>query len=467
MEESFTEHLLNQHKQNLLIIDNNNNFNANNVSRLNSEDYHLSQFDLGMFSGKVLGEINEQHYHDTWENVLTVMFLIGVILIPIQLIFAENLKYVDLYVVNALQQVVGNVNGNINDNGMVYNCASFCSDVSFYMSILVFIYVAVDSGIAFKTLIVGNISSFLVYILKLITHDTRPYWSTHYNNHTLLIKHSYASPSLTCFVGMLYTHYLHFNINRALMSNDKFINKSRSFILHSKHLSLLLIFINYINGLFFICQGAHYIYQILITYFYGFIVIRIVIIFNKEIDSYTNGTRFILTMSNAFVMYVLFIVGVLAVIGGCAYCVVYDDVYEKEEDALEETLIELCGMFYSVGATFGVNYTLRNMKNSSGWMYTRFGKRIVRGVIAFVVNYVGMCICRRIRFDVVVNSYIVGSIMYMSLGFVVFGVMVVFMERLKLTSGLVLYEDVKRKEDEEREKLLLEDDDHNKELLRI
>ena len=82
---------------------------------------------------------------------------------------------------------------------------------------------------------------------------------------------------------MLYTH-------RALMSNDKFINKSRSFILRSKHLSLFLIFINYINGLFFIYEGDHYIYQILITYFYGFIVIRIVIVFNKEIDSYTNGT---------------------------------------------------------------------------------------------------------------------------------------------------------------------------------
>jgi hypothetical protein len=66
------------------------------------------------------------------------------------------------------------------------------------------------------------------------------------------------------------------------MSNDKFINKSRSFILYSKHLSLLLIFINYINGLFFIYQGEHYIYQILIAYFYGFIVIRIVIVFNKE-----------------------------------------------------------------------------------------------------------------------------------------------------------------------------------------
>ena len=457
MEESFTEHLLNQRS-------NSNNNIINNVSKFNtSDDYTgISQFGLGMLSGKVLGEINEQrYYYDTWENVLTVLFVIGVILIPIQLIFADDLKYVDMYVINTVHNVFIN-DSNDYDYGLVYNCVSFCSDVSFYMSVLVFIYVAVDSGIAFKTLIIGNISLFLVYILKLITHDTRPYWSsTHYNNNQLLIKHSYASPSLTCFVGMLYTHYLHFNINRALMSNDKFINKSRSFILRSKYLSLLLIFINYINGVFFIYQGDHYIYQILITYFYGFIVIRIVIVFNKEIDSYTNGTRFILTMSNAFVMYVLFIVGILAVIGGCAYCVMYDDVYEKEENALEETFVELCGMFYSVGATFGVNYTLRNMKNSSGWMYTRVTKRIIRGVIAFVLNYIGVCICKRIRFDTVINKYIMRSVIYMSLGFVMYGVIVVFMEKLKLTSVLMLYDDdVKRNEYEEREKLLLEDDDH-------
>ena len=246
MEESFTEHLLNQRR-----------------NKINDEEYTgLSQF--GVFSGKVLGEINEQrYYYDTWENVLTVLFVIGIVLIPIQLIFADDLKYVDMCIMNVVHNIF--INSDNNSKGsFIYNCISFCSDISFYMSVLVFIYIAVDSGIAFKTLIIGNISSFLVYILKLITHDTRPYWLTsHYNNNNnnnTQIKHSYASPSLTCFVGMLYTHYLHFNINRALMSNDKFINKSRSFILRSKHLSLFLIFINYINGLFFIYQGDHYIY---------------------------------------------------------------------------------------------------------------------------------------------------------------------------------------------------------------
>ena len=65
-------------------------------------------------------------------------------------------------------------------------------------------------------------------------------------------------------------------------------------------------------------------------------------------------------MSNAFVIHVLFIVGVFAVIGGCVYWVMYDNMYEQKEHALEETFVKLCGMFYIVGVTFGVNYTLRN-----------------------------------------------------------------------------------------------------------
>ena len=82
------------------------------------------------------------------------------------------------------------------------------------------------------------------------------------------------------------------------------------------------------------------------------------------------------------------------------------------------------------------------------------------------MNYIGVCLCKRIRFDTVINTYAVGSGMYMGLGFVVYGGMVVFMERVKLTSVLMVYNndnDVKRNEYEEREKLLLENDD-NKEL---
>ena len=67
-------------------------------------------------------------------------------------------------------------------------------------------------------------------------------------------------------------------------------------------------------------------------------------------------------------------------------------------------------------------------------VYTKGVKTIIRGVIVF--------------------------------GFVVYGEMVVFMERLKLTSVLIVYNndnDVKSNGYEEREKLLLEDND-NKEL---
>ena len=89
-----------------------------------------------------------------------MLFVVGVVLIPIQLIFADDLKYVDMCIMNVVHNIFTNNDNSDNDSSssssFIYNCISFCSDISFYMSILVFIYIAVDSGIAFKTLIIGT-----------------------------------------------------------------------------------------------------------------------------------------------------------------------------------------------------------------------------------------------------------------------------------------------------------------------
>ena len=87
--------------------------------------------------------------------MLTVLFVVGDVLIPIQLIFADDLKYVDMCIMNVVHNIFAN-SDNSDNSSFIYNCISFCSDISFYMSILVFIYIAVDSGIAFKTLIIGT-----------------------------------------------------------------------------------------------------------------------------------------------------------------------------------------------------------------------------------------------------------------------------------------------------------------------
>ncbi len=96
MEESFTEKLILQEKKNDYAN------NLNNTSIYDSSEYHPDEFGLGIFSGKVLEEIKEQH--DEWENFMTTMFLIGIILIPIQLIFSDQIKIYDIKIIKFLQE---------------------------------------------------------------------------------------------------------------------------------------------------------------------------------------------------------------------------------------------------------------------------------------------------------------------------------------------------------------------------
>ena len=44
--------------------------------------------------------------------------------------------------------------------------------------------------------------------------------------------------------------------------DDKFINKSRKELIISRYLSITLMIVNYLNGLFYICIGINFIYQI-------------------------------------------------------------------------------------------------------------------------------------------------------------------------------------------------------------
>jgi hypothetical protein len=58
----------------------------------------------------------------------------------------------------------------------------------------------------------------------------------------------------------------------------------------------------------------------LISFFYGFILIRILVIFNKDIDHFANGSRFIKEISNVSTIMVMFFVLTLSVIS----CIIYE-----------------------------------------------------------------------------------------------------------------------------------------------
>ena len=160
MEESFTDKLILQEKKN----EYENAFN--NTSIYDSSDYHPDEFGLGIFSGKVLEEIKEEH--DSWENFMTTMFLIGIILIPIQLIFSDKIKSFDIKIIKFLQK---NLKIDIFlQNKIILNFILFFSNIHFYFSIVVLFYLSFDSGIAFKTSLISNIGIFFVFVFKLIIY---------------------------------------------------------------------------------------------------------------------------------------------------------------------------------------------------------------------------------------------------------------------------------------------------------
>jgi hypothetical protein len=244
----------------------------------------------------------------------------GIILIPLQLILADEIKPYDAYIIENIQYYV------IYTDFFLTYCFKFIvttlnwmANVKFFISVTVFFYLCFDPGVAYKCSIVAGCGSYIVFILKVITHDSRPFWISS-KVEPGLCKLSFGSPSLDVFVGMLYSHYIFFCTKRALMSNDDIINLNRSAIIVSKYVSIVLMIFNAIVGILYFCLGVNFIYQILMSFFYGFILIRIIIIFNKDLDHFANGSRFIKEISNVSTIMMMFFVLILSIIS----CIIYE-----------------------------------------------------------------------------------------------------------------------------------------------
>lgn len=292
-------------------------------TQFDSSEYHPEHFGVGLVTGKVFEEIYEQQ--DEWETFFTTMFFLGIFLIPLQLIFADDIKPYDAYVIISVQNYLIYTDFFMKYcYSFVLNTLTFVANKKFYLSITVFFYLCFDPGVAFKTSLVAGCGSYIVFILKIISHDSRPFWVTT-GVEPGLCKMSFGSPSLDVFVGMLYSHYTFFCTERALMSNDDIINLNRSAIVVSKYVSIILMGLNAYVAIFYFAFGVNFIYQILISFFYGFIIIRIIIIFNKDLDHFANGSRFIKEISNVSTIMVMFFVTILAIIA----CIIYDIIHPE------------------------------------------------------------------------------------------------------------------------------------------
>jgi hypothetical protein len=319
MAESFNSAFIKQEKKNQEPV---------YYTEFDSSEYHPDQFGVGVVTQKVFEEIYDEQ--DEWEIFFTTMFFLGIVLIPLQLIFADDIKPFDAFVIKKIQFYIIETEFFSYFSTFMVSVLNLLANIRFFSSITVFFYLCFDPGVAYKTSLIAGCGTYIVFILKLIIHDSRPFW-TDPEIHSKLCRLSFGCPSLDVFVGMLYSHYIFFCTSRALMSNDAIIIRNTDAMVVSKYVALIMMILNGLVGVFYAAFGENFIYQILITFFYGFILIRIIIIFNKELDHFSNGSRFILAISNVSTIVVMFLVTILAIIACIIYEVVNKDLLISRE----------------------------------------------------------------------------------------------------------------------------------------
>jgi hypothetical protein len=294
------------------------NKNIEYFSDYDSEEIAPEHFGVGGLTEKVLEEIHEEQ--DEWEIFFTTMFFLGIVLIPLQLIFADDIKPYEADIIIALQNNVVYLNESTTMIfAVVTSVFSTLSNIRFLTSFVVFFYLCFDPGVAYKTTLVAGFGIYIVFILKLIIHDSRPFW-IYDTIRPGLCRTSFGSPSLDVFVGMLYANYMLFSTKRALQSKDRIVALNRTAIVASEYCSIGLIVSNLGVGFMYWTMGENFFYQIIVSFFYGFVLIRITIIFNKDIDHFANGSRFVKQISNVSNIMVMFFVTTLAILA----CIIYE-----------------------------------------------------------------------------------------------------------------------------------------------
>jgi len=124
---------------------------------------------------------------------------------------------------------------------------------------------------------------------------------------------------------MVYLYYLRFCINRAINSDDIIVSQNLRYLEESMKLNYILTIMFTMVGFFHVLFGENFIYQILITFFYTFIFIRILIVFNKEIDYISNGARFLVDISNEVTVGTFFIINTFALFSVIFYSIMKVD----------------------------------------------------------------------------------------------------------------------------------------------
>lgn len=321
----------------LLDIDNKDNFNNEENNKSNT-----SAANLGGFTEKVLEEITDEQDH--FEAYFTTMFLLGCLLVPLILIFSEYIKPYDAKIIQYIQTT------RLYQNGYFFSIRKFTKiiyNLKFHSALCLFIYLAIDPGVGFKVSCTAGLSTYIAFYLEILIHDSRPYWN--YSSIKPLFCHmNFGCPAITLFTGFLYYHLFYFNINRAIMSKDPFMNKNKKSMQIVNWLIKIFIFLNFFLGFQLVCNGENYIYQVLVTFFIGFVIIRILITFNKEIDYFTNGARYVQQISNVTSIWAFIYIILLASFSWIIFSVVHEDLTISKNYILNINVILFIKLYYNI-----------------------------------------------------------------------------------------------------------------------
>ena len=263
----------------------------------------------------VLEEINE--VQTNLVNFFTIMFQMGILLIPIQIIVYEDIKPYEISAIKYLQSTFGVGTLSTNEFFLIKLFLGF-SSINFLSSLIVFFYYFTDTMVAFKACLLLGSCSYVVYALKLLIHDSRPFWIDQAVL-GLRCKTSFGCPTLV-FTGMFYFNYMIYNISRRIHSGSFESSMIKPFVM-TEILSIVFILIMFTEGFILVLFGENFIYQIICSVFYVYLFLRIIIVFDELISHYAKNARIRETTSRMVAIYVFFIVILLSIFSMILYTI--------------------------------------------------------------------------------------------------------------------------------------------------
>lgn len=292
--------------------------NSNDKSLSIDSDFFQEAFGIGKATELLFEEITDEQ--DQFEAFFTTMFIIGIFFIPFVLIFSDYIKPYDLQIIINIQK------SSIYSEELFVEISKILKlfySLKVHMSVTIFIYLAIDPGIGFKVALTAGMTYLITFFLNAIIHDERPYWISSEVKPSLCY-YTFGCPSVNLLSGFLYYNLLNFNIDRALKAKDPFLEKNKSALKIGNFIAKFYIIVNVIIGIQLFCNGENFLYQILSTFLIGFIIVRILFAFNKELDYYVNGARYIQGISNVTSIWVFIFIITCA----CSSWIFYSSISE-------------------------------------------------------------------------------------------------------------------------------------------